>query len=112
MRQAIDETKQKCDSIEDFIATLKREHNITVSQSRGRWSYLPEYRQKPITSRRLGDDFSKEAIEAFIPQRIRAHLEQQAQKESQRQKQQQAQIPQAKPDIKKETKPEPKPSPI
>lgn len=92
IRQAIDETKQKCDSIDDFIATLKQEHNIAVSESRGRWSYLPEYRQKPITSRRLGDDYSKEAIESFINQRTRA------------------QVPQAKPEIKAAKKPEPKPS--
>ena len=107
MRQAIDETKQKCDSIEDFLSTLKREHNIIVSVSRGRWSFCPEYRQRPITSRRLGDDYSKEAIEAFISQRIRAHLEQQAQEEAQRQKEKQVQPPQAKPVVKAEKKPEP-----
>lgn len=108
MRQAIDETKQKCDSIDDFIATLKREHNIAVSESRGRWSYCPEYRKRSITSRRLGDDYSKEAIESFITQRIQAQLEQQAQEESQRQKQEP--IPQAKPEMKPAKKEEVKPS--
>lgn len=110
MRQAIDESKQNCDSVEDFIAVLKRNHNITVSESRGRWSYLPEYRQKPITSRRLGDDYSKEAIEAYITQRLWVQMEQQAQAEAERQKQKQEQIPQAKPVIKVEKKQEPKPS--
>ena len=102
MRQAIDETKQKCNSAEDFKATLKREHNIVVSESRGRWSYLPEYRKRPITSRRLGDNYGKEAIEAFINQRL-LDLQQQAQRESQ---------PQATPEKKaeKKTKPAPKPS--
>ena len=51
------------------MTTLKRDYNITVTESRGRWSYLPENRQRPITWRRLGDDYSKEAIEASILQR-------------------------------------------
>lgn len=81
-----------------------------MSESRGRWSYSPEYRKRPITSRRLGDDYSKEAIEAFITLRIRAQLDQQAQEESQRQKQKQAQLPQAKPELKQAKKEEAKPS--
>ena len=80
MRQAIDETKQKCNSVDDFKAILKQEHSIVVTESRGRWSYLPEYRKRPITSRRLGDDYGKEAIEAFINQR-QLDLQQQAQKQ-------------------------------
>ena len=101
IRKAIDETKQKCNSIEDFKAILKREHNIVVTESRGRWSYLPEYRKRPITSRRLGDDYSKESIEAFINQRL-LELQQHAQK----------QRTQAAPEKKaeKKTTPEPKPS--
>ena len=100
IRQVIDETKQKCNSVEEFKAILKREHNIVVTESRGRWSYLPEYRKRPITSRRLGDDYGKEAIEAFINQRL-LDLQQQAQRESQ---------PQAAPEKKTEKKPKPKPS--
>ncbi len=69
IRKAIDETKQKCNSFEDFKAILKREHNIVVTERRGRWSYLPEYRKRPITSRRLGDDYGKEAIESFIAEK-------------------------------------------
>ena len=101
MRQSIDETKQKCNSVEDFKAILKREHNIVVTKSRGRWSYLPEYRKRPITFRRLGDDYSKESIEVFINQR-KLKLQQQAQK-------QQTQAPPEKKAEKKAT-PEPKPS--
>ena len=78
MRQAIDEAKQKCNSVEDFKAILKREHNIVVTVSRGRWSYLLEYPKRPITSRRLGDDYGKEAIEAFINQRLLELQQQQA----------------------------------
>ena len=101
MRQAIDETKQNCNSDEDFKAILKREHNIVVTESRGRWSYLPEYRKRPITSRRLGDDYGREAIEAFINQRLLELQQQQAEK----------QAPQAAPEKKaeKKTAPEPKP---
>ena len=100
IRKAIDETKQKCNSFEDFKAILKREHNIVVTERRGRWSYLPEYRKRPITSRRLGDDYGKEAIEAFINQRI-LKLQQQAQKQQ----------TQAAPEKKAEKKPMPEPKP-
>ena len=101
IRQAIDEAKQKCNSIESFKSILKREHNIVVTESRGRWSYLPEYRKRPITSRRLGDDYGREAIEAFINQRLLELQQQQAEK----------QAPQAAPEKKaeKKTAPEPKP---
>lgn len=100
IRQAIDDTKQKSNSVEDFKAILKQEHNIIVTESRGRWSYLPEYRKRPITSRRLGDDYSKEAIEAFISQHL-LELQQQAQKQK----------TQAAPESKAEKKPIPEPKP-
>ena len=100
IRQAIDETKQKCNSVEDFKAILKREHNIVVTESRGRWSYLPEYRKRPITSRRLGDDYGKESIEVFINQRILKS-----------QQQAQLQKSQAAPEQKVEKKPIPEPKP-
>ena len=47
----------------------KQEYNITVTESRGRWSYLPEHRQRPITLRQLSDNYSKEAIEEHILRR-------------------------------------------
>ena len=71
IRNAIDDTKAKCSTVDEFMTILKRDNNITVTESRGRWSYLPENRQRPITWRRLGDDYSSEAIESFILQRIR-----------------------------------------
>ena len=37
-----------------------------MKESRGRFSYLTPERTKPITSRKLGDDFSKEAILAAL----------------------------------------------
>ena len=63
--------KQKCNSVWDLKAILKREHNIEVTESRGRWSYLPEYRKRPITSRRLGNDYSRERLQAEKQQHTR-----------------------------------------
>lgn len=45
---------------------IREEHGITVKESRGRWSYLPEGRERPITWRKLGEAYKKEAIEAVI----------------------------------------------
>ena len=39
-----------------------QEHGVTVSESRGRFSYRTADRTKPISSRKLGDDFSKEKV--------------------------------------------------
>ena len=101
IRQAIDETKQKCNSVDGFKEILKQEHNIVVTESRGRWSYLPEYRKRPITSRRLGDNYNKEAIEVFISQRLLELQQQQAAE----------QTSQAAPEKKAEKKPMPQPKP-
>ena len=57
-------------SIVVFIQRLLQ-MGVTVKESRGRFSYLTADRTKPITSRKLGDDFSKEAILA----RIKANTE-------------------------------------
>lgn len=48
-------------SFEEFQELLA-EHGISVRESRGRFSYLTADRTKPITARKLGDDFSKEAV--------------------------------------------------
>ena len=39
---------------------------IALTESRGRFSYRTAGRTKPITSRKLGDDFSKENILAVL----------------------------------------------
>lgn len=52
-------------SMDDFIQRLLQ-MGVTVKESRGRFSYLMADRTKPITSRKLGDDFSKEAVIARI----------------------------------------------
>ena len=43
-----------------------QEHGITVRESCGRFSYLTAGRTKPISSRKLGDDFSKEKVLAVL----------------------------------------------
>ena len=52
--------------MEEFSAQLLQEHGVTVSESRGRFSYLTAGRTKPISSRKLGDDFSKEKVLAVL----------------------------------------------
>lgn len=43
-------------------------YQITVKESRGRWSYLPPGRTKPIRGMMLGDDYEKEAVLKAISQ--------------------------------------------
>ncbi len=52
-------------SFEDFAEKLLR-RGITVKESRGRLSYLTPDRTKPITARKLGDDFDKAAVFAVL----------------------------------------------
>ena len=52
-------------SYEDFAEKLLR-RGITVKESRGRLSYLTLDRTKPITARKLGDDFDKAAVFAIF----------------------------------------------
>ena len=53
-------------SFEDFAEKLLR-RGIIVKESRGRLSYLTSDRTKPITARKLGDDFDKTAVfAAFV----------------------------------------------
>ena len=48
-------------SFEDFSGKLLQQ-GVTVKESRGRLSYLTPDRTKPITARKLGDDFDRAAI--------------------------------------------------
>ena len=52
-------------SFEDFAEKLLR-RGITVKESRGRLSYLTPDRTKPITTRKLGDDFDKATVFAVF----------------------------------------------
>ena len=48
-------------SFEDFFGKLLQQ-GVTVKESRGRLSYLTPDRTKPITARKLGDDFDRAAV--------------------------------------------------
>lgn len=61
LRQAIRDAMAVAKTFEEF-AELLLQSGITVKESRGRYSYLPEGRKKPITARRLGYDFDKPAV--------------------------------------------------
>ena len=49
---------------------------VTVKESRGRLSYLTPDRTKPITARKLGDDFDKATVLALLTQNARRAAEQ------------------------------------
>ena len=66
LRKNIRSVLRKATSLEDFSAQLLQEYGIALTESRGRFSYRTAGRTKPITSRKLGDDFSKENILAVL----------------------------------------------
>ena len=66
LRKNIRSVLRKAASLEDFTAQLMQEYGITLTESRGRFSYRTADRTKPITSRKLGDDFSKEKVLAVL----------------------------------------------
>ena len=76
LRQIIKKALEAATDFEDFAKLLSRE-GVTVKQSRGRLSYLTSDRSKPITARRLGDDFDLAAINAVFEHKSR-QLEQNA----------------------------------
>ena len=67
LRQTIRRAVEQAGSFDVFASLLLRE-GVTVKESRGRFSYLTPERAKPITARKLGDDFDKAAILAVIAQ--------------------------------------------
>ena len=67
LRQSIRAALSSANDFEEFSDLLLRE-GITVKESRGRLSYLTPDRTKPITARRLGDDFDKAAVLAALEQ--------------------------------------------
>ena len=54
-------------SFDDFTGKLLQQ-GVTVRESRGRYSYLTPDRTKPITARKLGDDFDRAAVFAVLEQ--------------------------------------------
>ena len=66
IRAAILDTITCSADVEEFKKKLLAMYGIQVKESRGRWSYLPPGRKKPVTGRKLGDAFEKAAIEQAI----------------------------------------------
>ena len=65
LRQTIRAALSAATSFEDFSSLLLRE-GVAVKESRGRLSYLTPDRTKPITARKLGDDFDRAAVLAVL----------------------------------------------
>ena len=68
LRKNIRSVLRKAASLEEFSDLLLQEYGIALTESRGRFSYRTADRTKPITSRKLGDDFSKENVLAVLAQ--------------------------------------------
>ncbi len=71
LRQTIRKALDRAASFDEFSALLLQE-GVTVKESRGRLSYLTPDRTKPITARKLGDDFDRAAVLAAL-ERNAAH---------------------------------------
>ena len=75
LRQTLRKALATAASFDEFSSLLLRE-GVTVKESRGRLSYLTPDRTKPITARKLGDDFDKAAVLALLTQNARRAAEQ------------------------------------
>ena len=67
LRRTIRQALSQAGSFDEFSSLLLRE-GVTVKESRGRHSYLTPDRTKPITARKLGDDFDRAAVLAVLEQ--------------------------------------------
>ena len=67
LRQTLRKALATAASFDEFSSLLLQE-GVTVKESRGRLSYLTPDRTKPITARKLGDDFDKAAVLAVLEQ--------------------------------------------
>ena len=75
LRRTIRQALSQAGSFDEFSSLLLRE-GVTVKESRGRLSYLTPDRTKPITARKLGDDFDKAAVLALLTQNAHRAAEQ------------------------------------
>ena len=75
LRRTIRQALSQAASFDEFSSLLLQE-GVTVKESRGRLSYLTPDRTKPITARKLGDDFDKAAVLALLTQNARRAAEQ------------------------------------
>ena len=67
LRQTIRNAMSAATTFDEFSALLLQQ-GVTVKESRGRLSYLTPDRTKPITARKLGDDFDRAAVLALLEQ--------------------------------------------
>ena len=75
LRQTIRKALATAASFDEFSSLLLRE-GVAVKESRGRLSYLTPDRTKPITARKLGDDFDRAAVLAVLEQNAARAAEQ------------------------------------
>ena len=75
LRRTIRQALSQAASFDEFSSLLLQE-GVTVKESRGRLSYLTPDRTKPITARKLGDDFDKTAVLALLTQNAHRAAEQ------------------------------------
>ena len=75
LRRTIRQALSQATSFDEFSSLLLWE-GVTVKESRGRLSYLTPDRTKPITARKLGDDFDKAAVLALLTQNAHRAAEQ------------------------------------
>ena len=67
LRQTLRKALATAASFDEFSSLLLQE-GVTVKESWGRLSYLTPDRTKPITARKLGDDFDRAAVFAVLEQ--------------------------------------------
>ena len=77
LRRTIRQALSHASSFDEFSSLLLRE-GVTVKESRGRLSYLSPDRTKPITARKLGDDFDRTAVLAMLEKNAHRAAEQTA----------------------------------
>ena len=75
LRRTIRQALSQAGSFDEFASLLLRE-GVTVKESRGRLSYLSPDRTKPITARKLGDDFDRTAVLAMLEENAHRAAEQ------------------------------------
>ena len=77
LRQTIRNALDRATTFDEFSEILLQ-HGISVKESRGRLSYLTPDRTKPITARKLGDDFDRAAVLALLVQNAQSAAEKSA----------------------------------
>lgn len=66
LRQAITVVLLGAKNTQEFKDKMLQNYGVVITESRGRWSYIHPNRTKPISDRKLGDNFRKEVIENGI----------------------------------------------